>query len=118
MAQPFATHAPGMAMHAGAHGMGPGHPGAQGMPGGPPQPGVSLPQQMHGGVMPGAPIQGMIPGIIPSGMPGGPSAHAQAHLNPAQQAGLVPQHPQMQHMSEFWSPPTSCVVDKASSRMA
>ena len=98
MAQPFATHAPGMAMHAGAHGMGPGHPGAQGMPGGAPQPGV---------IPGGPPMQGMMPGIIPSGMPGGPSAHAQAHLNPAHQARLVPQNAQMQQMSEFGSSPAS-----------
>ena len=98
MAQPFASHAPGMAMHAGVHGMGPGHPGAQAMPGGVQQPGVSLPQQMQGGVMPGAPVPGMMPGMVQSGMPGGPSPHAQAHLNPGQQ--MIPQNPHVQQMSE------------------
>ena len=104
MAQQFAQHPPGMAVH-GGHPMAQGHPSNQGLPGGGQQPGVSLGPQMHAGVAgPGGPqvsqggpmMAGMMPGGGPAGMPGAPSAHAQAHLNPGHQAQMFAQNPQMQ----------------------
>lgn len=92
-APPFAAH-PG-AMGGMAHGGHPmqGHPSNQGMPGGGQQPGVTMSQQMHGGVVgPGGPQAGqpgpMMGGMMPAGGPGGvsgnggPSMHALSHLTP------------------------------------
>ena len=68
----------------------PHHPSSQGMPGGG-QPGVTMGQPMHPGmVAPGmpqvsqpAPSMGMIPGGAPQAMPGAHlNAHAMQHLNP------------------------------------
>ena len=109
MAQPFAQHPPGMAVH-GGHPMMQGHPSGQGIPGGGQQPGVAMGQQLHAGVVgPGGPqvtqagpmMAGMMPGSGPPGVSGGPSAHAQAHLNPAHQTPMFPtQQQQMHHMSK------------------
>ena len=44
-------------------------------------------------------MAGMMPGGGPAGAAGAPSAHAQAHLNPGQQAQMFAQNPQM-HMSK------------------
>ena len=104
MAQPFAQHPPGMAVH-GGHPMAQGHPSAQGLPGGQ-QPGVSMGPQMHAGVAgpsgpqvsQAGPMMGMMPGGGPAGVSGGPSAHAQAHLNPGHQGQMFAQNPKM-HIS-------------------
>ena len=104
MAQPsFAQHQPGMVVP-GGHPMAHTHPSNQGIPGGGPQPVVSMGPQMHAGVAgPGGPqvsqagpmMAGIMPNNGPAGMSGGPSAHAQAHLNPGQQQ-MFAQNPQMQ----------------------
>ena len=86
-----------------------GHPSSQGMPGGVQQPGVSMGQQMHAGVVgPGGPqvtqagpmMAGMMPGGGPPGVSGVPSAHAQAHLTPGHQGPMYQQQQQMQHLSK------------------
>lgn len=94
-----------MAVH-GGHPLMQGHPSNQGMPSGG-QPGVSMAQQMHPGVVgPGGPqvsqagpmMPGMMPGGGPPGVTGGPSAHAQAHLNPGHQGPMYQNQQQMQQM--------------------
>lgn len=108
MAQPFATHPPGMAGHAGvAHGghpMAQGHPSNQSVPGGGQQPGVTMGQQMHGGVTgPGVPqvsqagpmMARMMPGDAPPGVSGG-SGLALSHLNPGHQNQMFTQQQQLQ----------------------
>ena len=87
MAQPYN---PGIAgMPAGGQAMVP-HSSNQGMPGSG-QPGVTMGQPMHQGMVgPGMPqvsqagaIMGVGPGGGPPGVPGGhPNAHAMQHLNP------------------------------------
>ena len=102
MAQATFTHMPG---HAGmAHGGQPmvhGHPSNQGIPGGG-QPGVTMGQQLHPGmVIPGGPpvsqAGSMVAGMMPPGS-GGPNAQAMAHLNPGPQTPFMTQ--QQQHMSK------------------
>lgn len=102
MAQPFAQHPPGMAVH-GGHPMIQGHPSNQGIPGGG-QPGIPMAQQMHPGVVgqggpqvsqAGPMMAGMMPGGGPPGVTGGPSAHAQAHLNPGHQGPMYQNQQQM-----------------------
>ncbi|KAL8666413.1 MAG: hypothetical protein Q9202_001436 [Teloschistes flavicans] len=92
----------------GGHPMAPGHPSNQGMPGGGQQPGVTMGQQMHGGVPgsigPGVP-QGqpgpMMGGMMPTGGPGGasgngPSMHALSHLTPGHPGQMFAQQQQQQ----------------------
>lgn len=107
MAQPFA-HPGGMPGHAGlphgGHPMGPGHPPNQGVPGGG-QPGVTMGQQMHPGMVTGPQVTQAGPMMPPgSGAPGvsigGPSAHALSHLNPSHPQQMYQQQ-QMQQVSKF-----------------
>ncbi|KAL8726615.1 MAG: hypothetical protein Q9181_005976 [Wetmoreana brouardii] len=113
-ATPFATHPGAMAgMAHGGHPMAQGHPSNQGIPGGGQQPGVTMGQQIHGGVSgsvgPGVPQAGqpgpMMGAMMPAGGPsgnGGHSVHALSHLTPGppnQVFAQQQQHQQMQHAS-------------------
>ncbi|KAL9591635.1 MAG: hypothetical protein Q9179_007525 [Wetmoreana sp. 5 TL-2023] len=106
----FATHPGAMAgMTHGGHPMAQGHPSNQGIPGGGQQPGVTMGQQMHGGVSgsvgPGVPQAGqpgpMMGGMMPAGGPsgnGGPSMHALSHLTPGHPGQIFAQQQQQQQM--------------------
>ncbi|KAL8647162.1 MAG: hypothetical protein Q9210_005720 [Variospora velana] len=92
---PFAAHPGSMAGHVGmAHGghpMAQGHPSNQGMPGGGQQPGVTMGQQMHGGIVgPGGPQAGqpgpMMGSMMPAGVPGGHPGQAFAQQQQMQQS--------------------------------
>lgn len=118
-APPFAAHPGAMAGHAGmAHGghpMAQGHPSHQGIPAGAQPPGVTMGQQMHGGVVGlggpqgGQQGPGMMGGMMPGAGPGaasgngGPSMHAHAlsHLTPGHPNLYAQQQQQMQQASEF-----------------
>lgn len=115
-ASPFVGHPGAMAeMAHGGHPMVQGHPSNQGMPGGGQQSGVTMGQQMHGGVSgsvgPGIPQPGqpgpMMGGMMPGGGPGGasgnggPSMHALSHLTPGHPSQMfAQQQQQMQHACE------------------
>lgn len=121
----FAAHPGAMPGHVGiAHGghpMAQGHPSNQGMPGGGQQPGVTMGQQMQGGIVgPGVPQAGQ-PGpimgsMMPTGGPGGvsgnggPSMHALSHLTPGHPGQVFAQQQQMQQSESIILSMRLCTV--------